>query len=221
MNPSRALAAFLFGIALGLLVFGCSSRQPPAKPVDQLVITEPLIVRAFPAEGGTLVIHFHGDVDFTPDERKTIERALVTLRGATSWLYEPEVSWDCDMRGECPKGARLVREDSNAEWVSTVALWQGWEMPILGVTLDVDGDLTVVLMGDQLTDARWLQHTAMHELLHAAGLADVEREGNVMSAHMCYERPGGYKACYAALELGDQDKAQFCEVRDCRVKDLP
>jgi hypothetical protein len=116
---------------------------------------------------------------------------------------------------------RIVRERSDGDWVPVLAFWQGWELPLLGVTLDVDGALNVVLFYDQLQDPKWLQHTAMHEALHAIGLADVDVENNVMSSHMCYEQRDQTRRCNAAIRMGEADRQEFCAARGCETRDLP
>lgn len=191
-----SLAAFLLA--------GCASAPSVPRPV----VTH---------DAPRLTMQFHGDTDFTPQERGVVADAIAALEYQTAGLYRLGVVYDLDFHADITKWKGtpwLVRAESTYPWVELVGMYKDGQ--ILGITLVEPGVAPqVYLVADLLVRPVMLRHVAMHELLHAVGLEDLGPAGSVMSGAACLVSP-----CEPATCMTPADQAEFCRVARCAVAEL-
>jgi hypothetical protein len=169
---------------------------------------------------------FHGDVEFTPEERALVMKAIAALEYQTAGLYSLRVEWDLDYDNVITLSVLkdqplIVRMSSDFDVIRAIDEMAGGH--VLGVTLPHGtnnlGPPQVYLVVDRLDTPARFQHVAMHELLHAAGLDDVDSSGSVMSGAVCH-MSAGMMSCEDVLCMSPMDAAEFCRVNHCKVDEL-
>jgi hypothetical protein len=184
--------------------------------------------RAVVTHDAPSVVHaFHGDVEFTAIERAIIAKAVESLEYQTAGLYRPSVVYDLNYDDInslmlLRDAALVVRMQSDYDVVRFIDEESGGE--VLGMTLPhgMNGQGTnpqVYLVADRLEDPARLEHVAMHEFLHAAGLDDIGPPGSVMSGATCH-MSAGLQVCESIRCMTPADVAEFCRVNHCRSDEL-
>lgn len=199
---------YLFALVAFLTIMtGCCAHT--AKPV-----TPATVAVVYP-------LHFHADVAFTPDERKTINQAAELWRHGTEGLAAISVDYDLDFNSvtslkEHQENDVIIRGDSgmrvfqeNGEWDGTLGMAPPWG----GLHSRSEGPIRMVLVVDKMTELSVFLSTTVHEFGHTLGLSHVESPYAIMYAHRMRDEDLNHKVC-----LTQADLTEFCRVNTCGHK---
>lgn len=202
------------GLAIACLAaagcIGCPSQPAPKEPEVTIAIYKTAV--------------FHGDTDFTPEERKVIEEALFRWRAQTDGLIQATVIWDLDFKSVSSLSDHIA-DNLIIRWTSETGIVRQFNedhprATLLGwspgrIVPNPDGPARVHLVADELAklSAEFFKPFAsegylgvvMHEFGHVFGLQHVEDEDGLMH--------GGWLGGHACLS--QEDISEFCRVNEC------
>lgn len=169
-------------------------------------------------------VEMHGDVSFTPQERKDIEEAAFQWSLQTGGLVHIRIIWDLDfdsieiLKRHLPDH-KIVKVPSDADSVSSIdceaSVQAGlpcdgtprvlaWVWPSGGVHAKGSPPVRMTLIGDRLKSSSFRKGVALHEFGHVLGLQHVGDKRGIMYP--------SYSPKPFCLTKADMD--EFCRVND-------
>jgi hypothetical protein len=151
---------------------------------------------------------FHGDLRFTPGQRRAIEAAAEDVNRTSCGFVKARVVWDVrSFAFHALQGENLIMSSTNEELMK----WQGPKGEyLLGSTLNV-GFKWIFLVTPKLEDDLELfEWVTAHEMTHAGGMMNHDRDGLM--------EPEAPMVVLDKPEWSYQDVVLFCQRWRCEPK---
>jgi hypothetical protein len=206
---------------IATLIAGCSTTVAPRDPAVSSPVTkasgpagEPLLPDPEPTKGP--VVHIHGDVDFTAQERMEVELAAEMWNLQTSGLAVATFDWDLDFSDEDNVQTHkdeghhvLIRMSSTMSEVGRIDAKDdqttiAWVSPSGGIHNPWRVPVVIKFVIDRM-NGKFFQVT-LHELGHVFGVPHVTTVSGLMfpayihHSHKCMKKA---------------DLSAFCAVNEC------